>query len=294
MTIIISVGSGKGGVGKSVVASNLALIFARHGKRVILADLDIGGANVHVMFGHFKPKVTMDDFLNRKVRSLDETAIRLKSLYGLKIIAGAGETLGSANIHYSRKMRLIRSFRNLDADVVIVDLGPGTGYHSLDFFLLGDFQVAVTTADPASIVDVYRFIKLSAIRKALSPFLQRDFITRNMAAREYISIEHVLSCVEQIDQESRVVVEAAMECFKPCLILNRISENSRFNIQILRSLLKEYVGKELNVLGTIPDDEAVENSVRNFLPVTMDAPSSHATAAFKKVARSLQLLMEMS
>jgi flagellar biosynthesis protein FlhG len=290
---IVSVGSGKGGVGKSIVASNLALLMAREGKRVILADLDVGGANVNILFGHFKFKATLDDFLDRRISSLNDAAVKLNSLYDLKIIVGAGETLRSANLHYAKKVRLIRELRRMEADVVIVDVGPGTSYHSLDFFLLGDLQLAVTTADPTSVVDVYRFIKLSAIRKALSPFLQRDLITKNIATQEFASIDHVLRAVEQIDQDARTLVDRAIAGFKPCLILNRMSENSKINTRILRSLLKEYIGKDLNILGSIPEDEAVEQSVREFMPVVINAPNSPATASFKKVAKALQLLMRM-
>jgi flagellar biosynthesis protein FlhG len=181
----------------------------------------------------------------------------------------------------------------MEADVVFVDVGPGTGYNSLDFFLLGDLQVAVTTADPTSVVDVYRFIKLSAIRKALFPFLQQDLVTKNIATQEFASIDHVLKAVEQIDQEGRKLVDRAIAGFKPCLILNRMSDNVKINTNILRSLLKEYTGKDLNILGSIPEDEAVEQSVRAFMPVVVNAPNSPAATSLEKAARSLQLLIRM-
>ncbi len=293
MASIVSVGSGKGGVGKSVVASNLALSLARKGKRVVLVDLDIGGANVHVMFGHFDLDVTLSDFLDKKVDTLNDTTIELESLHNLKIIPGTGETLRSANLHYAKKMRLIRAFKRMDADIVVVDVGPGTNYHSLDFFLLGDLQLAVTTTDPASVVDVYRFIKLAAIRKALRPFLQRELITTSIATQDFSSIAQVFNTVKQVDAERLVLAQQAIEDFKPCLIMNRLAINRRMNPQILQSLLKEYTGRDLTILGSIPEDEAVEISVRNFLPVVMHAPKSPAAVSFEKTAKSLQLMIQM-
>lgn len=293
MASIVSVGSGKGGVGKSVVASNLALLLAREGRRVVLVDLDVGGANVHVMFGHFDLDVTLSDFLDRKVETLNDATIELKSLFNLKIIPGTGETLRSANLHYAKKMRLIRAFKRMDADVVVVDVGPGTNYHSLDFFLLGDLQLAVTTTDPASVVDVYRFIKLAAIRKALSPFLQRELITASIGTQDFSSIAQVFNTVKQVDADRLVLAQQAIADFKPCLIMNRLAENRRINPQILQSLLKEYTGRDLTILGSIPEDEAVEISVRNFLPVVMHAPKSPAAVSFEKTARSLMLMIQM-
>ncbi len=293
MASIVSVGSGKGGVGKSVVASNLALLLAREGRRVVLVDLDVGGANVHVMFGHFDLDVTLSDFLDRKVDTLNDATIELESLFNLKIIPGTGETLRSANLHYAKKMRLIRAFKSMDADVVVVDVGSGTNYHALDFFLLGDIQLAVTTTDPASVVDVYRFIKLAAIRKALSPFLQRELITASIATQDFSSIAQVFNAVKQVDPDRLVLAQQAIADFKPCLIMNRLAINRRINPQILQTLLKEYTGRDLTILGSIPEDEAVEISVRNFLPVVVHAPKSPAAVSFEKTARSLQLMIQM-
>ena len=77
MARVISVASGKGGVGKSVVSANLALVLASKGKQVVLADLDIGGADAHVLVGLLNPALTLTDFLNHRVEQLDDLAQRL-------------------------------------------------------------------------------------------------------------------------------------------------------------------------------------------------------------------------
>ena len=75
MATLISVASGKGGVGKSVVSANLALALAKSGRHVFLADLDVGGADAHIMFGESNPPVTLTDFLNKRVNRLDDVAL---------------------------------------------------------------------------------------------------------------------------------------------------------------------------------------------------------------------------
>ena len=289
---VISVGSGKGGVGKTVVASNLALVLARQGKRVVLVDLDIGGPNIHIMFGIFNPEVTLSDFLQKKRDSLNEVAIKLESLHGLKIIAGVGDSLLESNLQYGRKLRLMRAFRKMETDLVIVDVGPGTNYHSLDFFILGDIQLAVTTPDPTSIVDAYRFIKLSAIRKVLSAFVRSDPVYTTVANSEFKSIDQILKAVEKIDKKGRAIAEKAISAFNPGLILNRTS-SAQVNTQRLQSLMREYTGRDLIILGSIPEDKAIEKSVFKYMPVVASAPDSNAANSFVNAAGSLKLMLQM-
>ena len=130
---LISVASGKGGVGKSVVSTNLALALAKTGRSVLLADLDVGGADAHILFGQLNPPVTLTDFLNKRVSRLDDVALPVAFHPALRLIAGTGETLATANMPYARKKRLMNHFQRLDADVVVIDIGAGTSYHALDF-----------------------------------------------------------------------------------------------------------------------------------------------------------------
>ena len=130
--------------------------------------------------------------------------------------------------------------------------------------------MAVTTTDPTSVVDVYRFLKLAAIRNALSPFLQRDRITENIASHDFLSIDQVFNTVKQIDPEKLSLAKHAIADFKPSLIINRISEKCRFNPNRLQTLLKDYTGRDLTILGSIPEDEAV-----TFLGSLLVEPKRH-------------------
>ncbi|MDH4187378.1 MAG: P-loop NTPase [Nitrospira sp.] len=287
MATIVSIASGKGGVGKSVVSANLALLLAKRGKRVILADLDIGGADSHILFGLLNPPHTLTDFLSRRVAHLADVAQTLPVHPNLRIIPGTGDTLATANMPYSKKKRLIRHFRELDADVIIADIGAGTSYHALDFFLMADHHVAVATPDPTSVLDLYRFIKLAAIRLVLSSFLARDAITDALSERDFNSIKDVLDVAGTTDESSRTIAETALRSFRPALILNRMTGRSRVNVLQLRKLLTEYVGGNLTLLGEIPDDPAMERAVRSYLPVSESDPSAPASLALHRIADTL-------
>lgn len=287
MSIIVSIASGKGGVGKSVIAANLALLLAKRGKRVTLVDLDIGGADIHILFGHMNPPLTLTDFLSRRVERLEDIAQTLPFHPGLALIPGTGDTLATANMPYAKKKRLIRHLKELQTDVVVVDIGAGTSYHALDFFLMADHHVTVATPDPASVLDLYRFIKLAAIRRVLSLFLARDAMADALSDRDFCSVEEVLEVAGQTDEAGRALAEATLRTFRPALILNRLSGRSRVNVSALKKLLTQYIGGHLTLLGEIPDDQAMERSVRSYLPVVETEPASPAAQALNRIADAL-------
>lgn len=291
MAKIVSIASGKGGVGKSVVSANLALLLAKRGQRVVLADLDIGGADSHILFGLLNPPLTLTDFLSRRVSNLADVAQPLPLHQNLRIIPGTGDTLATANMPYSKKKRLIRNFQELETDVIVVDIGAGTSYHALDFFLMADLHVAVATPDPTSVLDLYRFIKLAAIRRVLSLFLARDAMAEALSDRDFSSVEEVLDVAGKTDEAGRSVAETALRSFQPALILNRIAGRSRVNVLQLRKLLKEYVGGDLSLLGEIPDDPAMERAVRSYLPVCESEPTAPAAVALARIADILLPLL---
>lgn len=287
MATIISIASGKGGVGKSVVSANLALLLAKRGRRVVLADLDVGGADSHILFGLLNPPLTLTDFLNRRVPQLMDIAQPLSVHNNLRIIPGTGDTLATANMPYSKKKRLIRNFQELDTDIIIADIGAGTSYHALDFFLMADHHVAVATPDPTSVLDLYRFIKLAAIRRVLSSFLARDAMAEALSDRDFSSVEEVLDVAGKTDEAGRAIAEKTLRSFQPALILNRIAGRSRVNVLQLRKLLKEYVGGDLQLLGEIPEDPAMERAVRSYLPVAEREPAAPASVALSHIVDTL-------
>lgn len=287
MPIIISIASGKGGVGKSVIAANLALLLAKQGKRVTLADLDIGGADIHILFGHMNPSLTLTDFLNRRVERLDDIVQALPLHPGLTLIPGTGDTLATANMPYAKKKRLIRHLKALQADIVIVDIGAGASYHALDFFLMADYHVTVATPDPTSVLDLYRFIKLAAIRRVLSSFLAQDAMSDALSDRDFCSVGEVLEVAAHTDEAGRAIAETSLRTFHPALILNRLSGRSHVNVSALKKLLAEYIGGQLTLLGEIPDDPSMERAVRGFLPLVECEPASPAAVALRAIADRL-------
>lgn len=127
---VIAVGGGKGGIGKSLLSANLGIALARRGARVVLVDLDLGGANLHTCLGVGQPKVTLSDFIDRKVQNLEDVLVPTP-FERLSLVSGAMDGLDAANPRHAQKSKLIRNLRLLDVDYVLLDLGAGTDRKSV-------------------------------------------------------------------------------------------------------------------------------------------------------------------
>jgi hypothetical protein len=101
---VIAVGGGKGGIGKTLLTANLGICFAKNKWRVVLVDADLGGSNLHTCLGVDFPELSLSDFVQRRVLAINDVIIET-GIEGLRLISGAQDFLGSANIKYTQKLR---------------------------------------------------------------------------------------------------------------------------------------------------------------------------------------------
>ena len=145
-------------MGKTVILANTAISLAQQGKRCVALDLDLGGANLHTVLGVSDPDRSLSDFLRRKVESLSDTMVPTP-YPNLNFISGSKALLEIANPKFSQKEKLIRHIMSLDVDYVLLDLGAGSAFNTLDFFLSADEGVLVVLPEPTSVENAYHFIK---------------------------------------------------------------------------------------------------------------------------------------
>jgi flagellar biosynthesis protein FlhG len=158
-TRIIAVSSGKGGVGKTNIAINLALAYAQAGKKVIVMDADLGLANVNVVLGVI-PRYNLYHLI-RKQKSLSE--ILVDTSYGIKIIAGASGFSKIANLTEDERRDFISELAALsNADILIIDCAAGVSNNVISFIAAADDALIVTTPEPTAITDAYGIIKIIA------------------------------------------------------------------------------------------------------------------------------------
>jgi len=157
---LIAVASGKGGVGKSNIASNLALALAQRGQRVLLVDGDLGLASVDMLFG-ISARHTLKDVVLGK-RDLED--VLLDGPLGIKVLPASNGVEELANLDDFRREKLVRSIRELDQelDFVLVDTGAGIGRNVTSLALAADEVIVITTPEPPSFSDAYALIKVLA------------------------------------------------------------------------------------------------------------------------------------
>src|SRR5438105_7639081 len=147
---ISAVASGKGGVGKSLLAANLGIYMAQLGKRVVLLGAELGGANLHTFVGVERPRVTLGDFFDQRVQRIEECIVETP-VANLGLVSAEGDPLWAANPRPATKNRLISQIKDLDVDYLICDLPSGSGFNALDFFLVAHVGVLVVAPEPTSV-----------------------------------------------------------------------------------------------------------------------------------------------
>ncbi|RMG58916.1 MAG: hypothetical protein D6713_06605 [Deltaproteobacteria bacterium] len=288
--VIVSVGGGKGGVGKSVVAVNLACAFAEKGIRTVLADADLGGANVHTFFGISRPEKTLRSFLAREVSSLDEALIP-SGFDNLSLLCGATALLDAANPHYAKKERLLKGLKSLDTDFLVVDIGAGASLNNLDFFNASHRGLIVTAPQPTSIQNAYGFLKLALQRRVMRLVgmerLKRIFPDQSPESLKGMEFTAFLSKIEESDEEAGDLVRYDLEVLKVYLVVNMATPaEARKVYSTIDAVANRFLTVSLSFLGHIPPSRDVEVSVRKMRPV-LSGGGGEVGERVREMARTL-------
>ncbi len=179
----IAVTSGKGGVGKTSVAANLAIAFARRGKKVLLVDGDLSLANVDLLLGVVPQKNLGDVVLGRA--SIDE--VLLSTADGVRLLPAGSGVEELADLDDFRREKLLRELSRIEqgSEIIVLDTGSGIGRQTIHFARAADQIVVVTTPEPTAFSDAYATLKvLSRGRMRNRPGLLVNMTTTVEEGRE--------------------------------------------------------------------------------------------------------------
>ncbi|MEY8421849.1 MinD/ParA family protein [Lachnospiraceae bacterium 38-14] len=180
---VITITSGKGGVGKSTVAVNMAVWLRKIGKRVLIFDADLGLANVEVMFGAV-PQYNLSDLIY-KGKNIKE--IISQGPMEIGFISGGSGIAGLSNLTKDQIVYLVHSLAELNemADVIIIDTGAGISDSVLEFVLASPEIMLISTPEPSSLTDSYSLLK--ALYR--NPTFSKDKARINIVANKVNTIE---------------------------------------------------------------------------------------------------------
>ena len=292
---IWAVGGGKGGVGKSVLSTLLAFWLARKGKQTVLVDTDLGGANLHTLMGIKTPSRTINDFVTKKYATLEEICLPTE-WENLRLISGISEVLSLANLQFAQKVKIIQFLYKLDCEYVVLDLGAGTHFNVLDFFLVADKQIVVLTPQPISIQNAYAFVRNSVYRSLSRLASQKPtlaaLVKSAMDPKNELrvrTIKELLQIIEDAGAEEDVTAfRHELAKIKPLLLTNMVMEPREKNAgRIIQVVSEKYLMINPKVLGGVSYDRTINNMVNNMVPFATLDQSSEAFASVYQIASSL-------
>ena len=292
---IVAVGGGKGGVGKSTISILLAFWFARMGKQTILVDVDLGGANLHTLIGIKNPPRTLNDFVTKRYDSLEDVSLKTE-MENLCLIAGASDILSLANIHISQKAKLIQNLARLDADYIVLDLGAGTSYNVLDFFLVAEIKVVVVTPQPIAIQNSYAFIRNTVYRRlsqlvskkaSLQTIIKTAMDTSNELKVRTVS--ELLQIIQELNgREAMTALQDEIRKIQPFIITNMIRTNRDKGAgRVIQMVADKYLMIHSVDLGSIVYDQNLYSMVTDMHPLTNLIQSSDTLASVYGMAMTL-------
>lgn len=261
MPKIISVGGGKGGIGKSFFSSNLGGLLGMVGKKTLVIDLDTGGPNIHSFYGITNPKICIQEYFDQK-KKLDECCIETQ-IPRLSIISSKNCSQDIGNLPYSSRLLLLNNLKLLNFDFIILDLGSGINKALIDFFLMADYPFVLFSPDPLSLENAFRFVHKSFIQKMLETIPSkklnsqcRDMLEKKSTARPL----DILNRLKEIDSPYYSKTKDVLDNFSIYLVANKLGKNISTGKNV-EMFYKKFFGDNIKYISGLPLNSNVEKSV---------------------------------
>jgi len=288
---ILAVGGGKGGVGKSFIISSLGMSLARKG-RVVMIDGDLGGANLHNFLCVSRPQISLTDFFERKV-PLSELIVESR-IENLGLISGMIGTTGAESIKHVQKRKLFSHIRKLEADYILIDLGAGTHFNTIDTLLLADQMIIVVTPEILSIENMYDFLRNLFFRRlgsALSDHGYRELIISTWKERRELGIKNfkqLVGFLRGLSPELREVIDQELAEFRVNIVLNQARSHRDIMVgNSVKSVCRKFFGINALYSGYVEYDGSVSQSINRRLPYMSTFANSRCARGIEKLADNL-------
>ena len=290
---LLVIGGGKGGVGKTCLAVNLAVHVARKGWRTVLVDADLSCSNVETVLG-VEGAQRLDDFFQSKGRKSLEPILCPTHYENLRFVPGTTGLLDVANPRYQQKQAFIRELRQLQADLVIIDLDAGAHLNTLDIFLLAETNgILVLTPEKTSIDNAFKFLR-AALYRRIERFYQSQDVALLLKRTETLPVFlECLSQTEAFDRETRETlcgeILALARSLRPHIVVNRA--RNAYEAQIAANIFRKQARQDLEIephyLGHLAFDACVQDAINSSEPFVVSHADSPITGCVADVATRL-------
>ena len=289
---VIPIAGGKGGIGKTILAANTAVTLAYAGYRTIAIDLDLGGSNLHFQLGLKNRYAGIGDFIRAKKDELAQLAVATE-IENLSFIPGDGRTPFMANINVADKVRLMEAITTLPADYVVLDLGAGSSFNTLDFFRLAGTGIVVTTPEPTAIMNlmtfcknlVYRAISVEGKSNEAVAELVRSFIERPIEDQG-ASLTTLFEEITKVDATISRKMRNCCSRIRPRLVFNRGNHPSQLQVVAsMEKLLYQRLGLKLDCLGFVFNDDTVLEAIKRRTILIKTYPECLASRCIVRLAK---------
>jgi flagellar biosynthesis protein FlhG len=288
-----AIGGGKGGVGKSVITASLGVHLAGQGSRCVLLDADLGGANLHTMLGIPSPGASLADLFRREVAALADLLVPTP-VPNLQLISSAGGLPDMANPKHAQKLKIIRQIFTLEADHVLLDLGAGSSFNVLDFFLAAHLPVLVVAPTPTSVENAYHFLKAVFFRR-LREAIRRAGATRVVGrlmeeklARGIRSPRDLVEEVTHLHPASGQAIAREIQAYSPRLLVNQTRREEEADLgRRMAFACEDYFGIRVEYAGAIRHDDRVHYAVQMKKPVVQAYPQTPFSVSLREICGKL-------
>jgi len=290
---ILAIGGGKGGTGKSLITASIGICLANRGNDVLLIDADLGTANLHTFLGLEPPKLGLSDFVSKKESTISGI-ITKTGINNLKLISGAKDMIGIANLSYGQKIKVLNNIKKLNYRYILLDLGPGTSFNILDFFLISHCGILITSPEPTSIENTYRFTKgllFRHLRKTISKKVVRSLIDNGIRQRngnKFESVFDLLETIETIEPSLGDTISRYLSTLDIKLIVNQVRTSKDRSIgQKMAIAIQKYFGIPLDFLGNVSHDNKVSKGLLQKKPLMAYLPHSKAFKELTEITQKI-------
>lgn len=295
--VIISIGGGKGGVGKSTITANIGSLLIRSGRSVGFIDADLGGANLHLCLGVRRPGAGLQDYVSGKYKTLNEVAVSVQEQKGW-LISGASDILELANPNFSQKQKIIRNLAKMEADYILVDLGAGSDNHVTDFFAAFPFGIIVIDGLPTSIENAYGFLKNGILRGLARLFTGRPEIQNCIkrfrdphGGRPFATIGEMLEGLKNDFPEAVTDMRVWLQRRKTFLVLNMVKDTEDVRVgERFAEMVKKYLNISMYYIGYVLLSPDVRRSIKAMRPLVEFQTDSSAVECFVSITNNLMAL----